>query len=78
MVTRTATAFVYPLGFIIYIFSGAQIFTEHTASASHPVLDRKATATQLLRKRAIVIVGNLIAASFRGILLWDEKSLTLS
>lgn len=63
MVRRIATAFVYPLGFIVCVLSGAQLFTEHTATALYPVLDRKATVGNLLRLWSIIIFGNLIGAA---------------
>jgi len=59
---RIASAFVYPLGFIVCILSGAQLFTEHTATALYPVLDRKAKLVQLLNLWGIVILGNLVGA----------------
>ena len=62
MVKRIATAFVYPLGFIVCILSGAQLFTEHTATAFYPVLDREASLANLLRLWFLVVVGNLIGA----------------
>jgi formate/nitrite transporter FocA (FNT family) len=62
MVRRLATAFVYPLGFVVCILGGAQLFTEHTATAFYPVLERQATATQLLKLWIIVIAGNLLGA----------------
>jgi formate/nitrite transporter FocA (FNT family) len=40
---RLATALVYPLGFVLCIMSGTQLFTEHTATAVYPVLDRKSS-----------------------------------
>ena len=63
MFTRLATATVYPLGFVICVMSGAQLFTEHTATAFYPVLDKKADAWKLLRLWLVVILGNLLGAS---------------
>ncbi len=68
LVIRIATAIVYPLGFVICIMSGAQLFTEHTATAVYPVLDRKAKVKQLLRLWSIVIGGNLTGAVIGGVL----------
>ena len=68
LLTRLATAVVYPLGFVICVMSGAQLFTEHTATALYPVLDRKATVSKLLRLWAIVIVGNVIGAATGALL----------
>ena len=62
MTRRIATAFVYPLGFIVCVLSGAQLFTEHTATALYPVLDRKASVSNLLRLWSIIVIGNMIGA----------------
>ena len=59
---RVATAVVYPLGFIVCILSGAQLFTEHTATAFYPILDRRANLPALLRLWGTVIGGNLVGA----------------
>jgi formate/nitrite transporter FocA (FNT family) len=69
LVARIATAFVYPLGFVVCILSGAQLFTEHTATAFYPVLDRRASFRQLGRLWAIVIIGNLVGAAICALLL---------
>ncbi len=66
MVARVATAFVYPLGFVVCVLSGAQLFTEHTATAFYPVLDRQASWRQLIRLWLTVIGGNLLGAAFCG------------
>ena len=68
LMVRVATALVYPLGFVICIMSGAQLFTEHTATAVYPVLDGKAKVKQLLRLWVIVIAGNLTGAVIGGLL----------
>ena len=73
MVARVATAFVYPLGFIMCVLSGAQLFTEHTATALYPVLDRKAKILKLLRLWLVVIVGNLIGAFGSALLLFMAR-----
>tara|TARA_R110000737_G_scaffold352250_1_gene397449 strand:+ start:114 stop:1025 length:912 start_codon:yes stop_codon:yes gene_type:complete len=57
---RILVALVYPLGFILCILSGTQLFTEHTATAFYPVLDKRANLITMLRLWAIVIVGNLV------------------
>ncbi|XOF33193.1 MAG: formate/nitrite transporter family protein [Candidatus Electrothrix sp. YB6] len=60
---RLATALVYPLGFIICIISGTELFTEHTATAVYPVLAGKAGLNQLFRLWSIVILGNMIGSA---------------
>lgn len=59
---RLLSALVYPLGFILCIMSGTQLFTEHTATAVYPILDRRGNLKELFRLWIIVIVGNLIGA----------------
>ncbi len=62
LLVRVATAFVYPLGFVICIMSGTQLFTEHTATAVYPVLERRSNIPRLLRLWGIVIAGNIVGA----------------
>ena len=64
---RLATAIVYPLGFVLCIMSGAQLFTEHTATAVYPVLDGQGNIKKLLRLWVIVIIGNLVGALFSSV-----------
>lgn len=68
MAERLATALVYPFGFVICLMSGTELFTEHTATAVYPVLDRKSPLLRLFRLWALVIAGNLMGA-FTGALL---------
>lgn len=67
---RLAVAFVYPLGFVICILSGTQLFTEHTATAVYPVLDRKASLKSLHALWALVLAGNLVGTLTSSILLF--------
>jgi formate/nitrite transporter FocA (FNT family) len=69
LIPRLLTAAVYPLGFVLCIMSGAQLYTEHTATAVYPLLDGKAGWSRLLRLWFIVIVGNLIGAALGAGLL---------
>ena len=62
MSSRAISALVYPLGFVICVMSGAQLFTEHTATALYPVLDRKASFLSVLRLWALVAIGNIVGA----------------
>lgn len=62
LLLRLSMAFVYPLGFIVCIMSGTQLFTEHTATAVYPLLAKKVGVTQLLRLWIVVILGNIIGA----------------
>lgn len=62
MLQRLATALVYPLGFVLCLMSGTELYTEHTATAVYPVLDRQASLPSLLRLWAVVAAGNLVGA----------------
>jgi formate/nitrite transporter FocA (FNT family) len=62
MLERVAVALVYPLGFVVCLMSGAELYTEHTATAVYPVLDRKAGFGSLLRLWITIVVGNLVGA----------------
>lgn len=70
LIQRIAVALVYPLGFIICIMSGSQLFTEHTATAVYPVLDKKSDLSSLFRLWAIVIVGNLCGTLASSVLIY--------
>ena len=73
LVTRLATALVYPLGFIICIMSGTQLFTEHTATAVYPLLAGKVNLKLLLRLWLVVILGNEIGAFCSAwLLVWAD------
>ena len=67
---RPATAIVYPLGFVLCIMSGAQLFTEHTATAVYPILDRRGSIKKLLRLWLIVIIGNLLGTMVSSVFLY--------
>lgn len=70
MINRLAVALVYPLGFIICIMSGTQLFTEHTATALYPVLDKKAPLKSLLILWFIVLMGNLVGTFLSSLLIY--------
>ena len=67
--TRMMTALVYPAGFVLCIMSGTQLFTEHTATAVYPVLDRRGSMRGLVRLWVVVIIGNLAGAAISSGLL---------
>lgn len=69
VIQRLAVAFVYPLGFIICILSGTQLFTEHTATAVYPLLERRASFQQIVHLWATVLGGNLIGTFISAVLL---------
>ena len=66
---RIAVAMVYPLGFVVCIMSGTELFTEHTATAVYPVLDQRSGLSRPLRLWLIVGVGNLIGTLVSASLL---------
>ena len=69
MLSRVAVALVYPLGFVLCLMSGSELYTEHTATAVYPVLDRQASVPRLLRLWGIVVAGNLLGALASAALL---------
>lgn len=76
LLQRSIAALVYPLGFILVILSGNELFTEHTATAVYPVLDRRASVAQLLRLWGLVLIGNLLGAAIgAGLLTWAEPAI---
>lgn len=76
LLQRLAMAAVYPLGFILCIMSGTQLFTEHTATAVYPVLDQRANYRQLARLWATVILGNLLGALIIACMLTLSDAVT--
>lgn len=70
LVNRLALAIVYPLGFIICVMSGTQLFTEQTATAVYPVLDRKASKRSLLKLWSLVLAGNFVGSFVSSFLLF--------
>lgn len=68
--TRLASAVVYPLGFIICVLSGTQLFTEHTATAVYPVLDKKASKRSLLKLWITVLAGNMLGTLVSSYLIY--------
>jgi formate/nitrite transporter FocA (FNT family) len=74
MLERLAVALVYPLGFVVCLMSGAELYTEHTATAVYPVLDRKARFSSLLRLWITIVLGNLLGALVSASLLIGADS----
>lgn len=62
MPVRLAQALVYPTGFVVCVIAGTELFTEHTATALYPALDRRSTLWNVLRVWGIVLLGNLLGA----------------
>lgn len=76
--TRLASALVYPLGFVLCIISGTQLFTEHTATAVYPILDRLGQFKDLIRLWLIVIAGNLCGAMIIAVFLFAVDDVVLA
>jgi formate/nitrite transporter FocA (FNT family) len=75
---RLLEALVYPLGFVLVILSGSQLFTEHTALAVYPVLDRRATWRSLGFVWTTVLLGNLIGCVIGALLLAGAEDVIAS
>jgi formate/nitrite transporter FocA (FNT family) len=75
---RLAVALVYPLGFIVCIMSGTQLFTEHTATAVYPVLEKKVQFKFLFILWLIVLTGNFLGTFFSSILLYFADSVIMA
>ncbi|MDQ8179874.1 formate/nitrite transporter family protein [Pelagicoccus sp. SDUM812005] len=73
LLERFVTALVYPLGFVVCIMSGSELFTEHTATAVYPVLDRRSTLRRLFRLWFLVLSGNLLGAFISALLLHSAE-----
>ncbi len=70
LMNRLACAFIYPLGFIVCVMSGTQLFTEQTATALYSVLDKRSTVVSLLSLWSVVLIGNFIGTFLCSVLLY--------
>lgn len=78
LLKRIITASVYPLGFIVCVLSGTQLFTEHTASALYPVLDGKVSKRSLLNLWIIVLIGNLMGTFISSVMIYLADPIIVS
>jgi formate-nitrite transporter family protein len=62
-------AICYPLGFIFVIIGRSDLFTEHTALAILPVLNRSANLKDLFRLWGVIYAGNIVGGYFFSIIL---------
>ncbi|MFZ5907057.1 MAG: formate/nitrite transporter family protein [Nitrospirota bacterium] len=70
-VVHILVSVMYSVGFILVILGRSELFTEHTALAVLPVLDRKASLADLFRIWAVVFTGNITGAIvFSCIISW--------
>jgi formate/nitrite transporter FocA (FNT family) len=69
-------SFMYSFGFILVILGRSELFTEHTALAVLPVLDRKASLVELSRIWVLVFAGNITGATiFSFLVSWIGPAL---
>ncbi|MFI4917778.1 MAG: formate/nitrite transporter family protein [Phycisphaerales bacterium JB060] len=73
---RAIVALAYPLGFVLCLMSGTQLFTEHTALAVYPVLDKRLRARALGRLWGTVLLGNMIGCLLGALLLAGAEGVT--
>jgi formate/nitrite transporter FocA (FNT family) len=70
MLERLAVALVYPLGFVVCLMSGAELYTEHTAIAGAVEIFAAVLASdefggfEVARFLSPALLGNLIGGSF--------------
>ncbi len=65
--TQILLANLYSVGFILVVLGRSELFTEHTALAVFPVLDRQGGLRNLGRLWGLVFLGNVVgAAVFAG------------
>lgn len=62
-IVQILVANMYAVGFIFVIFGRSELFTEHTALATLPVLNGNATLVDLARLWGVVYVANLVGAT---------------
>lgn len=68
-IKRLVMAVFYPLGFIVCIMSRTELFTEHTALAVYPYLEKLCSLTKLLQLWMTVLAGNLVGTTLSAVLL---------
>lgn len=78
LMQRLIMALFYPLGFIVCIMSGTQLFTEQTATAVYPVLDKKVAFASLFRLWLIVLAGNFVGTLISSGLISMADSIILA
>lgn len=69
-VRAIVVANMYSVGFILVILGRSELFTEHTALAVLPVLDRRSSLSELAGLWGIVFGGNIIGAAVFAVLVW--------
>lgn len=62
-ISELMVAAAYALGFILVIMGRSELFTEHTALAVLPVLNKRASLAQLMRLWGLVLASNLVGGA---------------
>lgn len=62
-VSEILLANIYAVGFIFVIVGRSELFTEHTTLAVLPVLNHRASLTELVRLWSIIFISNLMGAA---------------
>ncbi len=75
---RLAMALVYPLGFIVCIMSGTQLFTEQTATAVYPALDKRVNLNSLFKLWLIVLLGNMLGTLVSSLLIYTTEPVIIA
>ncbi|MFB6235375.1 MAG: formate/nitrite transporter family protein [Halopenitus sp.] len=63
LTTELLLASAYSVGFIFVIVGRSELFTEHTTIAVMPVIDNRASVSDLARLWALVYVGNVVGGA---------------
>jgi len=72
-INRFFIALVYPLGFVLCILSRTQLFTEHTATAVYPLLDKWSSFSDVIKLWITVIIGNMVGGLVIASLLFAAE-----
>lgn len=70
-ILKLCLAICYPIGFIFVIIGRSELFTEHTALAILPVLNKSVTLGDLFILWGLVYSGNLVGGFLFGVILYS-------
>lgn len=73
---RLLSGAVFPLGLILVVFAGAELFTGNNALMIPGLIDGRITVLDVLRNWAVVYVGNFIGALFFAFFMVYSASVT--
>ena len=88
-ISKFAMGAVFPLGLILCVIAGADLFTGNTAYFIPPLISRSLKFRDLLRNWSLVYIGNFVGALFIGYILtyqagvlnqypWNESLINLA